>query len=201
VCDALGYAFTIPDFGDIYNDGKVCTVNTCGSDGPVKWLVEDGKPCPEGGSGYCLGGECVECIGYLPGETQNCGVGQECDYIYCVPSSCTVSSSCGDYCKPCPAGFACDEHDDCKDGVCSLQGMCALPTCSDGAKNDGETDVDCGATECLNKCGDGKGCATEEDCESGVCWVGVCQAPTCSDGVLNGGESGIDCGGPCAVCP
>lgn len=51
----------------------------------------------------------------------------------------------------------------------------ASGTCSDGIKNQNETNVDCG----------------------GVC--SVCQS--CSDGIKNQGETGIDCGGPCGLCP
>lgn len=47
-------------------------------------------------------------------------------------------------------------------------------TCSDGIKNQDETEVDCG---------------------------GVCNAcPTCDDGIQNGDETGIDCGGSCSEC-
>jgi hypothetical protein len=78
--------------------------------------------------------------------------------------------------------------------------MCALPTCDDTKKNDGETDADCGMDVCNKPCEDGKGCARGVDCVSGVCWAGICQAPTCTDGRLNGKETGVDCGGPCVAC-
>jgi len=48
-------------------------------------------------------------------------------------------------------------------------------TCSDGIKNQGEEDIDCG----------------------GPCKV----CPGCEDGIMNLGEEGIDCGGPCGPCP
>ncbi len=89
--------------------------------------------------------------------------------------------------------------DDCKSRVC-MDNKCVLPTCDDGVKNDGETDVDCGA-QCPEKpCVDGKGCATGKDCLSNVCWAGECLKPTCTDGVQNADEGGIDCGGSCAAC-
>ncbi|MCB9362424.1 hypothetical protein H6504_03230 [Candidatus Woesearchaeota archaeon] len=48
------------------------------------------------------------------------------------------------------------------------------PTCTDGLKNQGESDVDCG---------------------------GPCKAcVSCGDGVRNQGETGVDCGGPCKAC-
>ena len=47
-------------------------------------------------------------------------------------------------------------------------------TCSDGIKNQGEEDIDCG---------------------------GPCTAcPSCDDGIKNQGEEGKDCGGPCDPC-
>jgi hypothetical protein len=199
VCDATGQSLSISDASDIYNDGNVCTLDLCGSAGKENLAVGNGLPCTEGGSGYCYNGACVECIAELPGAS-DCGGGQACDYIYCVPTLCAANDLCGDQCKPCAAGFACDQNEDCKDEVCSPQGMCALPTCFDSKKNDSETDVDCGGMQCLNKCGDGKGCARGEDCESGVCWIGVCQVSSCSDGVKNGGESAVDCGGSCGPC-
>jgi hypothetical protein len=56
------------------------------------------------------------------------------------------------------------------------------PTCSDGIKNQGEADVDCG--------GPCSSCAEPEAVE------------TCFDSIQNQGEEGIDCGGPCSrICP
>ena len=71
-------------------------------------------------------------------------------------------------------------------------------SCVNGAKDGDELDVDCGGP-CL-PCGDGKACAAQADCASGVCQSGSCQAPACTDGVKNGGELDVDCGGPCALC-
>ena len=83
--------------------------------------------------------------------------------------------------------------------------LTALPdltpaTCTDGARNGTETDVDCGGGAC-SRCGDGLHCAMPTDCAAGVCAQGVCAAATCSDGVKNGNESDVDCGGTCSPCP
>ncbi|MGC4079469.1 MAG: hypothetical protein QM702_21000 [Rubrivivax sp.] len=51
-----------------------------------------------------------------------------------------------------------------------------LPTCSDGAKNGDETDVDCGGAACA-ACANGKTCAVAPDCVSGICTAGVCKPP------------------------
>ena len=47
-------------------------------------------------------------------------------------------------------------------------GSSGVPTCTDGAKNGGETDVDCGGT-CAARCAVGKACAVSADCTSGTC--------------------------------
>ncbi len=68
------------------------------------------------------------------------------------------------------------------------------PTCTDGAKNGSETDVDCGGS-CLTKCATSRGCATAADCVTATCISGVCRAATATDGVKNGSETDVDCGG------
>ncbi len=82
----------------------------------------------------------------------------------------------------------------------------AGPSCSDGIKNGGESDVDCGGglgSPCP-PCADAKKCGSATDCLSGVCKDGICQPPSCTDGVKNGKETAVDCGGGdcprCAVC-
>ncbi len=56
------------------------------------------------------------------------------------------------------------------------------PSCSDGAKNGSETDVDCGGS-CATKCELGKACGANEDCKSTICSQNVCvqciEANTC----------------------
>jgi hypothetical protein len=73
-------------------------------------------------------------------------------------------------------------------------------TCSDGVRNGGETDTDCGGP--CPPCADGQSCVTQNDCQSRVCTNNVCRVPTCDDGVKNGSETGVDCGGgTCPGCP
>src|SRR5205085_1321801 len=71
-------------------------------------------------------------------------------------------------------------------------------TCMDHARNEGESDVDCGGP--CPKCSDGKKCANVGDCASGVCVGGACAAPSCMDRVKNGTETDRDCGGACPPC-
>jgi len=69
--------------------------------------------------------------------------------------------------------------------------------CSNGVKDQDETDVDCGGSIC-EPCDEFKSCNVDSDCESGYCHMGIkCREPTCDDGVKNQDESNIDCGGVC----
>lgn len=73
--------------------------------------------------------------------------------------------------------------------------MCESETCSDGIKNQDETDIDCGGSCPL--CEDGRNCSVDSDCISSWCYNGTCQTPSCSDGIQNQQEEGVDYGGPC----
>src|SRR5690349_9150201 len=57
------------------------------------------------------------------------------------------------------------------------------PNCSDGIKNNDESDIDCGGN-CSTSCDPGKQCGDELDCETGICRDGSCGVPTCNDGEL-----------------
>ncbi len=43
------------------------------------------------------------------------------------------------------------------------------PTCTDGIKNQGETDVDCGGSLCPTRCAGGRSCSDDSDCASKLC--------------------------------
>lgn len=87
-------------------------------------------------------------------------------------------------------------------GACQAQGvLVAVASCTDGAQNQGESDVDCGGATTCPRCPNGDSCVGTSDCTSHVCMGGTCQVPTCSDGVKNGNETGVDCGGgTCLTC-
>jgi hypothetical protein len=112
---------------------------------------------------------------------------------------------CGGSCPDaCVTGKTCTVAGDCTTDVCTA-GVCAAPaaSCSDGIKDNGESDVDCGGASCPT-CADGKSCTAGTDCADGVCsadggTAGTCAAPSCSDGVKNGNESDKDCGGSCTT--
>lgn len=76
---------------------------------------------------------------------------------------------------------------------------CLAPTCNDGVKNQGETDVDCGGAACGATCAPTKICVADTDCGGlgASCNGGICR--NCADGVLNGAETALDCGGQCGA--
>src|SRR5262245_30422229 len=103
----------------------------------------------------------------------------------------------GPSCTRCTVGRHCSIAADCATSMC-INGTCSgnnNGTCTDGIRNGGESDVDCGGGVC-GACSTGKACGVPADCLSGVC-AGTCKAPSCSDGVRNGDETGVDCGGSC----
>ncbi len=60
----------------------------------------------------------------------------------------------------------------CSDGSCA--GKPVVETCSDGKKNQDETDIDCGGV-CGATCGTGQGCKSSKDCKAGVCGENTCK--------------------------
>jgi hypothetical protein len=70
----------------------------------------------------------------------------------------------------------CQRDEDCPDGLwCSPESLCIAPTCRDGARNGGETDMDCGGG--CPGCALGRACETGLDCQSGACTDRVCTEP------------------------
>jgi hypothetical protein len=54
--------------------------------------------------------------------------------------------------------------------------LCLLePSCDDGNKNQDETDVDCGGSNCTEKCAINKNCSTNADCKNNNCHQSVKQ--------------------------
>jgi hypothetical protein len=74
-----------------------------------------------------------------------------------------------------------------------------VDACTNGKKDSGETDIDCGGTKC-DPCTKGAVCKANRDCESQFCKNGHCTEPSCTDGLKNQEETGVDCGGPCPPC-
>lgn len=158
-------------------------VVTCSDTGDA---LGDPEPCE-------AGAQCVEAEGQAfcqepPGEDDAA-----------VPDSCSNGVRDGDEtgidcggpdCPPCTAGGTCQEGSDCDSGVCAREcsgffglictDRCQAPTCTDGVRNGGETDVDCGGPEC-NRCEAGRSCSVDDDCLSDDCDSGTCApAATCT---------------------
>jgi hypothetical protein len=96
-------------------------------------------------------------------------------YVQAVPgTACSVAG--GVMCDTAGACVACLGGADCASGVC-VYGYCVAPTCSDGVRNGGETDVDCGGGTC-GACAPGAVCLVARDCSSGACTAaGRCADP------------------------
>lgn len=105
---------------------------------------------------------------------------------------------CGPACNAtCNKGQVCSTDEECQSGFCQA-GKCAMPSapsCSNGARDATETDVDCGGTDGCAPCATGKRCESSYDCNLARCNAGFCQAQSCSDGLQNQDESDVDCGG------
>ena len=161
----------------------------------------------------------VDCGGPCPpcDEGKKCIRNADCTTKYCYEGVCKKQScsdgiknqdetdvDCGGSCSPCADGKRCAINADCKsklclNNICKKEEKCETPlSCSDGVKNQDETDVDCGG-QC-KECGEGKACKVDDDCASNYCLNSTCRAPSCTDGIKNQGEKGIDCGGPCKPC-
>ncbi len=66
----------------------------------------------------------------------------------------------------------------------------ANETCSDGKKNQDETDLDCGGV--CAACADGKGCLVADDCRSGSCVSGKCMAAPRLTGTVDATFSAVE---------
>jgi hypothetical protein len=167
----------------------------------------------------------VDCGGTCPGcpDGAACSVGADCQSRVCGDDDTCSAPVCndeqqngnetgvdcgGDCPQDCPTGAGCDRNTDCQSGVCRTQACgagltscCQAPSCNDGVRNGGESDVDCGTQQC-GDCALGERCQLGGQCQTNQCTDGVCtNNPTCDDNQQNGNETGVDCGGGCAPCP
>jgi formylglycine-generating enzyme required for sulfatase activity len=86
--------------------------------------------------------------------------------------------------------------DDANQTTVLADGGHSLPDhCTDGQKDDGESDVDCGGGTCA-ACTGNKACSSGTDCSSTVCQANdTCTFASDTDGIKNGSETDVDCGG------
>ncbi len=133
----------------------------------------------------CGGAVCGKCADDL-----NCMVPGDCQSNNCGNNGKCAAGTCGDMilnntqlgetdvdcggtmCPACAFDKSCDVNADCIGGVCTGD-KCAA-TCTDTAKNQDESDVDCGGT--CDDCVNGDDCNTAADCESNFCDAGKCAA-------------------------
>jgi hypothetical protein len=224
----LGLANCVAEVGDSEGEGQAVTAGDLanGDDPATDESAEalGGAGGAGGGSGCsdgvengtetdvdCGGGACPTC-----GTGKGCTVASDCESAkcsggVCLAPTCTdtikngteTSIDCGGSCATkCLIGKTCSINADCYAGNCYI-GVC-MPSgwkCGDGVKNGTETAIDCGGTNCVARCADGKTCLLGSDCTNGVCTNGICGAalPSCSDAIKNGTETDIDCGGSCAT--
>jgi hypothetical protein len=94
----------------------------------------------------------------------------------------------------------CVDDGDCSGATptCSAAHMCVAASCTNGVKDPGETDQDCGGT-CGPTCADTKICADFGDCLSGVCTGLVCTG-CLADGNCQAGNYCDDPGLTTGVC-
>lgn len=103
-------------------------------------------------------------------------------------------------CKRCGLTQSCSRNSDCGSSYCRNR-RCAQPTCSDGAKNQDETAIDCGGTCAPDlACDDGQACDEDVDCKGGFCSDDIC-TDHCTSERRDANETDEDCGGPdCDPC-
>lgn len=165
--------------------------------------LELGEQEAMGGGGGAAGGGGQSSDGGLPGCTTaiQCPASpSDCSQARCTDGTCGFTNEVSR--TPCgPTGTKlCDGRGECLEcivtrdcsgsDVCNV-GACVAPACSNGALDPGETDVDCGGSDCA-PCANGDGCTSGSDCQSGFCEVG---------GGPGGGGAGGGGGGICANWP
>ncbi|MEK6963010.1 MAG: CARDB domain-containing protein [Nanoarchaeota archaeon] len=158
--------------GDGNGCGGFCTVQTCPGDQVcVNGNCAAGSSTAVCGNGQCESSEsCSSC-------SSDCGsCGSVCGNSQCESSE--TCSSCSADCGACSPQVVCG-NGKCESGETSQscpKDCVTTPTvsCTDGVKNQGESDVDCGGPcpACVNT----KKCVKSKDCKSGNCISGVCKS-------------------------
>ena len=199
------------DDGESCLEADDCTSLVCTDDVCVAATCDDGVQNQDETDADCGGDVCDACDDGEGCEDDGDCVSNVCntDTSTCEAPTCddgvlngteTDLDCGGDSCSGCETDEDCLVDGDCLSLVCNdVSNTCDAPTCSDGAQNQDETDVDCGGDVC-GPCDDGESCVDADDCVSMVCLGAVCQASACDDGVTNGDETDQDCGGSCQPC-
>ncbi|MFO0664074.1 MAG: hypothetical protein U0174_08985 [Polyangiaceae bacterium] len=143
-------------------------------------------------TGVDCGGSCKKCDGDTCALAADCQ-SQRCEKNVCVPigvKTCGVGQA-----RLCDFNETCTTDTDCESDYC-FKTRCNKPgpeSHTDGRKNAGETDVDCGGPSGV-ACDLGKKCKVPADCTVN-CVANVCVDGNDHDGLKNNGETDVDCGG------
>jgi len=148
-----------------------CTAGACG--------VTPSAPGPAASSAQAAG-DCqqVVCDGSGGATTQP----QDTD----LPDDgnpCTAGTCVGGVPAFTPIAGTCPGGEVCGDPAGPNAGACVPATCSNGAQDPGETDVDCGGALCP-ACGWAKACVTDTDCQSGFCVANLCGSFAIAQGLV-----------------
>ena len=150
------------------DDGDPCTVDSCDivTGFCMHYIGNDGLICDDGdpttindacNSGVCEGTSAETCDDGIKNQNES-------------------DIDCGGSCSGCSAGESCNNVLDCSRGLSCTRGVCTdtvTETCSDGIKNQDETDIDCGGS--CSGCSAGESCNNVLDCSRGLsCTRGVC---------------------------
>ncbi len=142
-------------------------------------------------TGVDCGGACPACASGSPCRKASDCSSQNCDptQFLCIDAGCQDKTKngqetdvdCGGMtCAPCAATQGCMQAPDCESNVCDASSKrCSDASCSDAVVNQGETDLDCGGSNCP-KCPIDRKCKAASDCESGVCQTKLCVPPSAS---------------------
>jgi hypothetical protein len=206
VCDGAGKCVECVSTLDCKDPLKpVCTTNKCvtmecgdsvkdGMETDVDCGGPDCGPCADT-RGCKVNGDCVDLVcsaGFIC-QKATCGDGvlngKETDEDCGSSASGTESPACGG----CALTKKCAVNADCLGANCTA-GVCS-PSCSDGMKDQSETDVDCGgicaAKNPPSKCADNKTCSVAGDCNGNDC--------TAANKCCTPGAMGTTCAGKCGM--
>jgi hypothetical protein len=169
VCDGAGKSSTVPDTGDLPDDGNACTADTCSAQGvPTFTPLPAHTACAQNGGTVCDGKNPPSCVGCI--DNTDCTLPATCTG---APKACAcVKATCASL------GLTCGSAPDGCGGTLS---------CDNGKKDPNETAVDCGGdpNKCATRCPFGQKCAAGTDCAGGFCVDGVCCNSACGGGVTN----------------
>ena len=184
-------------------DDRHCVAGAHCVDGECISDLADGQPCDEArqcSSGFCGNGFC--CADVLgEGQTDCCGVAEDCPGGYATPPVCADAATCQGQrhdaaCEEsvCVVGGATDDDRGCRpellsdpcglnaDVFCSGAAEQADPPCPARCADDEGCDpgAHCERGACLPDLGPGQGCGADNGCQAGLrCVDGVCCHTAC----------------------